>query len=92
MIPWVSHVTSACVNTSVTCMWPPHERQVCFKCMRQHDKCLIDGKSMMQHVLQGSRPSKWKKTQIVLLLTVEELNEPRDEHGRWRCDSRSCNN
>ena len=44
-----------------------------------HDECLIDGKSVTQCVLCRSGQAKQKKTQVVLLPTMEELNAPKDE-------------
>ena len=63
-----------CINTHVTCTWPPGERRACFEFTRRHDKCLIDGKSVMQCAPCGSGPKK-KKARIVSQPAIEEVSE-----------------
>ena len=62
-----------CLNVSVTCTWPPGGRQACFECTQQHNKCLIDGKSVTQHMLCSSGPKK--KARVVLQPIIEQVNE-----------------
>ena len=56
------------------CTWPPGERQVCFECTHRHDKCLIHGESVKQHVPCGSGPKK-KKARVISQPVIEEVNE-----------------
>ena len=63
-----------CVNAHITCTWPPGKRRACLECTRRHDKCRIDGKSVTQRVVHGSRPKK-KKARVVLQPIIKEASE-----------------
>ena len=63
-----------CINTHVTCTWPLGERRACFECTHRHDKCLIDGESVTQHVPRSSGPKK-KKARIVSQPAIEEVSK-----------------
>ena len=63
-----------CINAHVTCTWPPGKQRACFECTHRHDKCLIDGESVMQHVLCGSRLKK-KRARVVSQPAIEEVSE-----------------
>ena len=45
-----------------------------FECMRRHDKCCIDGESVMQRAPRGSGPKK-KKVQVVSQPVIEVSEE-----------------
>ena len=65
---------NVCINAHVTCTWPLGKRRTCFECTCRHDKCLIDGESVTQRALHGSRPKK-KKVRIVSQPAIEEVSE-----------------
>ena len=65
---------NVCINTSVTCTWPPRERQACFECTQWHDKCLVDGELVTQHAPCGSRPKK-RKARVVAQPIIKEVTE-----------------
>ena len=63
-----------CINAHVMCTWPPGERHACFECTHRHNKCLINGESVTQHVPHGSGLKK-KKARIVSQPAIEEVSE-----------------
>ena len=63
-----------CIHACVTCTWPPGERRTCFECTCRHDKCRIDGESVMQRTARGSGPKK-KKARVVSQPVIEEVSE-----------------